>query len=284
MSKTSSQAGNFKYERRSGKSFKGQVKLFDVLIAYLPNSEKDKARIQQCERNCYKIFLVMFYSGRIWEEDFLIANIEKIGKRWSMKQGISASEIHLRRLNAKEVLTTQRDEEFVLRIPRTHSETGIHLKEESVSAENFMAIRKSFNLKNQRWRRRSGLILVYSRILHILSSYWTEKFNKKMAGKIISYSTELCWCHKRNFCRSGDCTRNELMIIGISQDLQYWMKLLWKEMTNPGGEIDENSDDITSRSYMAWRIDKNWESNRETAIACKRQCSRTCTRETVVPK
>ena len=55
----------------------------------------------------------MLYSGRIGEKDFLIANIEKLEKRWSMKQGISASEIHLRRLNAKEVLITQRDEEFV---------------------------------------------------------------------------------------------------------------------------------------------------------------------------
>ena len=59
------------------------------------------------------VLLVMLYSGRIWEEDFLIANIEKLEKRWSMKQGISAAEIHLGRLNAKEVLITQRDEEFV---------------------------------------------------------------------------------------------------------------------------------------------------------------------------
>ena len=66
--------------------------------------------------------------------------------------------IHPRRLNAKVVLITQKDEEINcisrsrwfskiirkrLRIPRTQSETGIH-REERISAENLMAIGKSF--------------------------------------------------------------------------------------------------------------------------------------------
>ena len=61
-----------------------------------------------------------------------------------------------------------------------------------------------------------------------------------------------------------------------------------------GWETDENSNDITSRSFLAWRIDKNWESsskkkesrmsNRQTAIPCKRSYSWTCIRETVGPK
>ena len=85
MSKTSSQAGNLKYERRSGESFKGPVKLFDVLIGYLQTPRETKQEFINVKEIVTKIFLVMLYSGRIWEEDILIANIEKLekGYRWS---------------------------------------------------------------------------------------------------------------------------------------------------------------------------------------------------------
>ena len=48
-------------------------------------------------------------AGRIWEEDILIADIEELGK-------LDASEIYPRRLNAKEVLLTQKDGEFVFSV------------------------------------------------------------------------------------------------------------------------------------------------------------------------
>ena len=87
----------------------------------------------------------------IWEEDILTAEIEELEK-------LDASEICPRRLNAKEVLITQKDGEFVclvadgsakrkrLRIPRTHSETGIHRKErESQRRISRVSIGKSFD-------------------------------------------------------------------------------------------------------------------------------------------
>ena len=54
-----------------------------------------------------------FIRGEFGKKIFWLLSSKNWKKRWSMKQGISASEIHLRRLNAKEVLITQRDEEFV---------------------------------------------------------------------------------------------------------------------------------------------------------------------------
>ena len=50
-------------------------------------------------------FLAMSQSRGIWEEDFLIADFEELEK-------LDASEIFRRRLNAKEVLITYKDEEF----------------------------------------------------------------------------------------------------------------------------------------------------------------------------
>ena len=84
---------------------------------------------------------------------------------------MDASEIFTWRLNAKEVLITPQDGQFVfpygrwfskiirkrLRIPRTHSETEIHRKErERISAENLTAIGKSFDLKNKKMTQKLG--------------------------------------------------------------------------------------------------------------------------------
>ena len=46
------------------------------------------------------------FAGGIWEEDILIAEMAEFEK-------LDASEIYPRRLNAKEVLATQKDGEFV---------------------------------------------------------------------------------------------------------------------------------------------------------------------------
>ena len=100
------------------------------------------------------------FARRIGEEDILTAEIEELEK-------LDASETYPRRLNAKEVLITLKDGEFMfpvadgsaklsgrLRIPRTHSETEIHRKER-ISAQNVMAIGKSFNLKKQKMMKES---------------------------------------------------------------------------------------------------------------------------------
>ena len=136
------------------------------------------------------------FAGRIWEEDISTAVVEELKK-------LDASEIYPRRLNAKEVLITQKDGELViscgrwfckiikkrLRIPRTHSETGIHRKER-ISAENLTATGKSFNLKNQSMTQKLRKTLVDSREFHLLSSFWTESSIIVLAEKrIIPYFT-----------------------------------------------------------------------------------------------
>ena len=47
-----------------------------------------------------------FHPGRIWKGDILIADIEEL-------EQMDASEIHARRSNAKEVLTTMKGDNFM---------------------------------------------------------------------------------------------------------------------------------------------------------------------------
>ena len=67
-------------------------------MEYLPNSERDKARIYQFGKKVLPgIFLgYALIAGGIWKGDILIADTEEL-------QMLDASQIHPRRLNAKEV-------------------------------------------------------------------------------------------------------------------------------------------------------------------------------------
>ena len=96
------------YERSFVESLKGPIIPIGALVEYLPFSEKDKSRIHQFGK---KVLLGIFLgyaliAGRIWKGDILIADIDELKK-------LDASEIYSRRLNAKEVLITQKDGEFL---------------------------------------------------------------------------------------------------------------------------------------------------------------------------
>ena len=97
------------YERRFGESFKGPITPFGPLVEHLPNSERDKARIHQFGKKVLPgiSFGYALIAGGIWKGHILIADIEELEK-------LDASEVYTRRLNAKEVLITHKDGEFVL--------------------------------------------------------------------------------------------------------------------------------------------------------------------------
>ena len=220
--------GKSQYERRSGETFKGPFILFDALIGYLLKTPKRQSTNSSIRNKIItRIFLVMLLSqGETWEKDTSDYWCWRFGKFGVIKN-------YFRRLNAKEVLITQRNEELVfpaaddsakiirkkLRIPRTHTETGIHSKKR-ISAENLMAIGKSFDLKKQKMTRESrgifglmqklGKTLMLFKRCHLSSSYRTESSTVRAEKRIISNSTELYWCHERNLCRSGDCTRKRI--------------------------------------------------------------------------
>ena len=108
--------GKSQNEQRSEQSFKRPNGLFDALIIpfgapveYLPNSERIKPRIRQFGKKVLPgIFLgYALIAGGIWKEDILITDAEEL-------ENLDASEIYFGRLNAKEVLRTPQNGEFVI--------------------------------------------------------------------------------------------------------------------------------------------------------------------------
>ena len=83
--------GKTRHERRFGEPFGGQVIPFGAMVGYHPISARDQSRLWNTSRICID-------RGRIWKVDTLVADIEEL-------ENLDASEIHARRLNAKEVLT-----------------------------------------------------------------------------------------------------------------------------------------------------------------------------------
>ena len=96
------------YERRFGEPFKGPVIPFVAMVEYHPISARDQSRPHQFGKQISPgIFLgCELIAGRIGKGDFLIADLEYL-------ENLHASEIYPRRTNAKEVLISQKRDEFI---------------------------------------------------------------------------------------------------------------------------------------------------------------------------
>ena len=159
------------------------VELYGMLLLFARGPRPPGRRDISKRTKSWRILLgrALFAEG-IWEEDTLIAEIEELEK-------LGASELYSRRLNAKEVLITQKDWDFVFPMedgsakisgrnyefqePALRRESTV--RRENLSGESHRD-REEFRLEEiRRWRRRSGIILIYSRTRHLLSSYWTER-------------------------------------------------------------------------------------------------------------
>ena len=99
-------------------------------MEYHPISAKDQSTLHQFGAKVWpSIFLgYVLYAGGIWKGDILIADIEEL-------EQMDASELHARRLNAKEVLTPMRGDIFIFPVAdnlrvRSASE-NIHLNPRS---------------------------------------------------------------------------------------------------------------------------------------------------------
>ena len=81
------------------------------MVEYHPTSAKDLSRLHQFGPKVLPgIFLgYALHAGGIWKGDILVADIEQL-------EQMDVSEPHARRLNAKEVLTPMRGENFIFPI------------------------------------------------------------------------------------------------------------------------------------------------------------------------
>ena len=95
--------GKTPYERRFGQPFKGPIIPFGSLVEYQPITAKDQSRIHQFGKKvlpgCFLGYAL--YAGGIWKGDVLVADLEEL-------ETMDASEIYSKRLNAKEVIFSQR--------------------------------------------------------------------------------------------------------------------------------------------------------------------------------
>ena len=184
------------------------------------NSERNKTRIHQFGKKLLRwIVLVMLYSRD-----------ENLGRRyfnwWGWRNGkFGVIEIHFRRLSAKRVLITQRDEEFVFlaadgsaklsgrsyefQEPTLRREKTVR---ERISLENRMAMEKCFNLKKQQMTKESKKIFGLTQKLGKTYRHHIEPRSSiaRAEKRIISYSTEYFWFHQVNLCGSGDCTKKRI--------------------------------------------------------------------------
>ena len=100
--------GKSPYERRFGMPFDGPVTPFGAMVECHPISTKDTSRLHQFGPKVLpgNFSVVPCMRGRIWKGDIMAADIEELGR-------MDASEVHAIRLNAKEVLTPQRNGDFI---------------------------------------------------------------------------------------------------------------------------------------------------------------------------
>ena len=96
--------GKTPYEPRFSEPFQGPISPFESMVEYYPISARDQSRLHQSGKNVIFLGYALF-AVRFWKGDIVDGDIEEVGK-------LDASEIHARRLNAKEIVTPKRWELF----------------------------------------------------------------------------------------------------------------------------------------------------------------------------
>ena len=186
--------------------FNGPVIPFGAMVEYHPISAKDISRRHHFGPKVLPGFFLgyVLYAGGIWKGDTMVADIEQLEK-------MDASEIHAKRLNAKEVLTPMKDDIFLFPVadgtikipggdPRLRTSTLIRDRPERGEEQEVLrgesdGLSSPTPLQDDSTRddaEAKNDFLVHFRKLHILPSRGTKSQTVR-AERIISYSTEIHW-------------------------------------------------------------------------------------------
>ena len=94
-----------------GEPFEGPIIPLGATVEYHPTSPKDQSRIHTCGKKVLPAIFLDYelIAEGIWKEDILIADMEELSK-------LDASDFDPRRINAKEMLIRQKDDEFIFPI------------------------------------------------------------------------------------------------------------------------------------------------------------------------
>ena len=149
---------------------------FGAQVDHLPSLARDQARIHQFSKKLlpWNFLGYALIAGEIWKGDVLTAVIEEL-------EDFDASERYPRRLNAKEVLITQRKGEFVFPVAdgsvklsgrdyefqesALRREQTVRREKERVSVQILVAKWKSLNLQNRKMTQRPANIFCLSRVI-----------------------------------------------------------------------------------------------------------------------
>ena len=109
--------GKTPYERRFGEPCERPIIPFGAMVEYFPISAKEKSRLHQFGEKVSPRMFTGYASvaERIWKGDMLVVVIEEVRK-------LDASEIHARRLNAKERKTSKQGRTFHIHNRRRHGQ------------------------------------------------------------------------------------------------------------------------------------------------------------------
>ena len=135
-------------------------------------------------------------AGGIWEEDVLTSEIQDLDQLDASAKIISQNP---RRLNAKEVLRTQKDGEFVFLVADGSAKLSgrdygfqeptlrreFHRWGERILADNLTAMEKSFDLKNKKMTQKIGKTLHLFRDTSVIVIILNREFNLRAERRII---------------------------------------------------------------------------------------------------
>ena len=250
--------GKTPYERCFGKPFKGPIIPFGSLVECYPISAKDQSRIHLFGKKVLPGLFVGYalYAGRIWKGDVLVADVEEL-------ETMDASEIYSKGLNAKEVIFTKEEGEFIFPIAdvriKTHGgdlRTSTLVRHRPIQGESHLvflgesegslpqhqdSLPDAGEAMNDFWSM-SGNFIYRHHVEPRVKLYSPREESFPIPLKYIDVSI----LHIRIWMSSK---RNASMIIGISMGLEtcqilgqvshnllYWMKNLPTDICGPGGD------------------------------------------------
>ena len=175
---------------------------FGAMVEYYPISSRDQARLHQLGKKVVPgIFLgYALVAGGISKGDVMVADIEELAK-------LDASDILARRLNAQEIITSKKGEDFIFPVAddtaklvgRDHEIRESTVRQyETVGSEDLSEELQRNSDESQSAETREGhwsppRLLVDWRRLHLSSSCWTSSASSRAQRRIIPNVTEVYW-------------------------------------------------------------------------------------------
>ena len=270
--------GKTLHERRFGEPFKDPVIPLATMTECYPISARDQSRFHQFGKKILSEVFLGYASiaGGIWKGDVLIADIEEL-------ENMEVSEVYLRRINTKEVLTSQKEEEFVfpgqMKRQICHKETtksenplqgGNNLQGEDLSGElqgesegpQPTESKDDAEARRDFWSVQDDFIHLHhneSRVQFCVSKEKTFPITLKYNDVTRATCANLDMLQETH---ASDCWngRESKFIVSLEQlhKVHIFEREFSKRKNVVRGETDKNSSKYRTSECVAWSQDQKW--------------------------